>query len=188
MNAPLKLVVSGPVGAGKTTFVQTLSQTHVISTEVEPSDNIGKASTTVAFDFGTMHLDDLELHLYGTPGQDRFDFMWDVLCEGAIGLVMLVNGQRPRDFPAARNILEFITQRHALPFILAVTRQDQTAAWQPSDVALYFQLPLQHVVGINATDPTNAARALIQLLASLPASQVRSSRASHASVASASSR
>ena len=89
---PMKLVISGPVGAGKTTFVQTLSETEVVATEAEASEDIGKKYTTVAFDFGTLNLDGQELLLYGTPGQDRFDFMWDVLCEGALGLTLLVAG------------------------------------------------------------------------------------------------
>lgn len=163
-HAPLKLVVSGPVGAGKTTFVQTLSQTPVVATEAEASEDIGKANTTVAFDFGTLHLGGQELHLYGTPGQDRFSFMWEVLCEGALGLVLLVAGDRPQDFLHARNILEFITSRVPVPFLVGVTRQDQPRVWQPADVALYFDLPEPQVVGLNATDSGDAQALLAHLL------------------------
>ncbi|WP_045235208.1 GTP-binding protein [Deinococcus pimensis] len=169
MTRPLKLVISGPVGAGKTTFVQTLSETEVIATEAVPSEDIGKPSTTVAFDYGTLRLEDQELHLYGTPGQDRFDFMWDVLAQDALGLVMLVGGHKPRDFPAARGILEYITARHQLPFVLAVTRQDQPGVWRPEDLALYVQLPPHQVIGIDATNRASAATALVRLLEHLPA-------------------
>lgn len=161
---PLKLVVSGPVGAGKTTFVQTLSQTPVVATEAEASEDIGKANTTVAFDFGTLTLGGQELHLYGTPGQDRFSFMWEVLCEGALGLVLLVAGDRPQDFLPARNIFEFITSRIAVPFVIGVTRQDQPRVWAPADVALYFGLPEQHVLGLNATSEDEARQVLAHLL------------------------
>ncbi|WP_026299153.1 GTP-binding protein [Deinococcus aquatilis] len=164
VHRPLKVVVAGPVGAGKTTFVQTISETAVIATDVEASEDIGKLNTTVAFDFGTLRLDGQELHLYGTPGQDRFSFMWEVLCEGALGLVLLVAGDRPQDFLHARNILDFITSRNPIPFLVGVTRQDQGRVWQPSDVALYFDLPERQVVGLNATDPAEGRGLLANLL------------------------
>ena len=164
LHAPLKLVVSGPVGAGKTTFVQTISETPVVATEAEASEDIGKQYTTVAFDFGTLRLGDQELHLYGTPGQDRFNFMWEVLCEGALGLVLLVAGDCPEDFAHARNMLDFITSRIAVPFLVGVTRKDQPRVWQPDDVALYFDLPERQVVALNATDPDDVRRVLVNLL------------------------
>lgn len=161
---PLKLVVSGPVGAGKTTFVQTISETPVVATEAEASEDIGKTHTTVAFDFGTLRLDGQDVHLYGTPGQDRFNFMWEVLCEGALGLLLLVAGNRPEDFAHARNMLDFITSRIPVPFLVGVTRQDQPLVWQPEDVALYFGLPERQVVGLNATDPDQVRLTLATLL------------------------
>ncbi len=164
LQAPLKLVISGPVGAGKTTFVQSLSETPVIATEAEASEDIGKQYTTVAFDFGTLELAGHTIHLYGTPGQDRFDFMWEVLCEGALGLALLVSGQAPQDFLHARNILEFITSRIPVPFIVGVTRQDCENVWSPADVAAYFDLPEEQVVGVNASDPDSARDLLGHLL------------------------
>ncbi|QLG13367.1 ATP/GTP-binding protein (plasmid) [Deinococcus sp. D7000] len=163
-DAPLKLVVSGPVGAGKTTFVQTISETPVVATEAEASEDIGKQYTTVAFDFGTLRLDGQDVHLYGTPGQDRFSFMWEVLCEGALGLVLLVAGDRPEDFAHARNMLDFITSRIPVPFLVGVTRQDQDSVWLPEDVALYFGLPETQVVGLNATNADDVRRTLATLL------------------------
>ncbi|MEM6431537.1 MAG: ATP/GTP-binding protein [Deinococcota bacterium] len=161
---PLKLVVSGPVGAGKTSFVQSLSETEVVETDEVATEDIGKDRTTVALDFGTLTLDGIPLYLFGTPGQDRFDFMWEILCEGALGMILLVAGDRPKDLPNARNILEFVTSRVPVPFIVGVTRQDLPKVWEPEDIADYFGLEPQQVVGLNATSPTGAVLALIALL------------------------
>ena len=80
--AVYKLVFAGPVGAGKTTAVQSLSDIEVVSTESVATDETRrlKRTTTVAMDYGVMRLDNGDqVHLYGTPGQKRFDFMWDIL-------------------------------------------------------------------------------------------------------------
>jgi signal recognition particle receptor subunit beta len=93
-----KLIVSGPVGAGKTTAIAAVSDIPPVVTDVRATDEIAqvKESTTVAMDYGVLNLDSGErVHLYGTPGQERFDFMWEILSEGAIGLVLLVTNTRP---------------------------------------------------------------------------------------------
>lgn len=164
MERTLKLVVSGPVGAGKTTFIQSLSEVPVVETDELATEAIGKERTTVAMDFGLLRLDGVPIYLFGTPGQERFDFMWDVLVEGALGLVLLVAGDRPGDFPKARYILEYLTSRHPVPFVVGVTRQDLPRVWTPEEVADYFSLPTAQVVGMNATSPTSATLALIRML------------------------
>ncbi len=161
---PLKLVVSGPVGAGKTTFIQSLSEIPVVETDELATEAIGKERTTVAMDFGLLRLDGVPIYLFGTPGQERFDFVWDVLMEGALGLVLLVAGDNPRDFPRARHILEYLTSRHPVPFVVGVTRQDLPRVWTPEEVADYFSLPEAQVVGMNATSPTSATLALVRML------------------------
>lgn len=92
-----KILFAGPVGAGKSTAVAALSDTQVVGTEQAASDmtRAKKAQTTVAMDYGIMKLsDDERVHLYGTPGQERFDFMWDILQKGALGLVILIDNSR----------------------------------------------------------------------------------------------
>jgi signal recognition particle receptor subunit beta len=89
-----KIIFSGPVGAGKTTAIGAISETPPVGTDVRCSDHYKevKDTTTVAMDYSYIHLDDGTcIHLYGTPGQSRFDFMWEILAQGGIGLVLLVN-------------------------------------------------------------------------------------------------
>jgi len=94
----IKLVFTGSVGAGKTTAITSISDTPPIVTEARPSDDVAsrKSSTTVAMDYGQLMLEDgSKLHLYGTPGQRRFDFMCHILTQGALGLIVLVNNSNP---------------------------------------------------------------------------------------------
>ena len=93
-----KLVFAGPVGAGKTTAIQSLSDIEVVRTEANASDDVKtlKKTTTVAMDYGLMKLaSGDQVRLYGTPGQKRFDFMWDILTENALGLVLMLRGNSP---------------------------------------------------------------------------------------------
>lgn len=91
----IKFVFTGCVGAGKTTAISIISEIPVISTEAKPSEASvikRKASTTVAMDYGEITLaDQTKIHLYGTPGQRRFDFMCHILTEGALGMVILID-------------------------------------------------------------------------------------------------
>jgi signal recognition particle receptor subunit beta len=89
-----KIIFSGSIGAGKSTAIKVLSDIDVVATEARASDHIKKMkeSTTVAMDYGRINLDaETTVHLYGTPGQERFSFMWDILAQGALGLVLLID-------------------------------------------------------------------------------------------------
>ncbi len=93
-----KIIFAGPVGAGKTTAIGAISDIPVVGTEGVATDDVAlrKTRTTVAMDYGVLHLaDGGKVHLYGAPGQDRFDFMWDILTVGGIGLVLMLDQARP---------------------------------------------------------------------------------------------
>ena len=92
-----KIIFTGPVGAGKTTAIQTMSDIPIVSTNEEASDMTKdrKPQTTVAMDYGRINIGKKEkIHLYGTPGQERFNFMWDILTTGALGLILLLDNSR----------------------------------------------------------------------------------------------
>ena len=107
----VKMVITGPFSAGKTEFIQSVSEIDVVSTERKISSDAErvKEDTTVAMDFGRITVDDdLVLYLFGTPGQRRFDFMWEILSEGMLGFIVLVDSVRPETFREAKHILEVI--------------------------------------------------------------------------------
>ena len=91
--AEYKLLITGPVGAGKTTAVAAISEVAPVVTDVQNNDaTVGKDRTTVGLDFGELTLENGDtLRIFGTPGQARFDFMWDILAKGAIGLIILTD-------------------------------------------------------------------------------------------------
>ncbi len=96
-----KIIFTGPVGAGKSTAIASLSDVPPVTTDEQASDMTKelKPTTTVAMDYGVMKLEGDEcIHLYGTPGQERFNFMWDILSEGGLGLVLLLDNTRTDPF------------------------------------------------------------------------------------------
>lgn len=104
-----KVLITGPTGVGKTTATRAVSDVPVLQTEARPTDGtrLVKSATTVAMDFGTLRLDaNHVVHLYGTPGQRRFDFMWDILAQGGAGVVMLADGSRPE--PPGEALREYL--------------------------------------------------------------------------------
>ena len=139
-----KLVIAGPVGAGKSTAIATLSHTPVISTEQRASDMTGKrkAATTVAMDFGVMNLSDSErIHLYGMPGQQRFDFMWQILEKGALGLIILIYNSRRaplNDLAFYLNAFKDLVARTQLA--VGLTFCDRVCNTSLDDYQNYFQM------------------------------------------------
>jgi signal recognition particle receptor subunit beta len=124
-----KIIVAGPVGAGKTTAINSLTSENTFMTDVSVSDEVTsqrKANTTVAMDFGVVRLNDNDVaHVYGTPGQQRFNFMWEILSEGADGLILLFDNSRNYPFRDLKYFVESFSDLIASKTLtIAVTRSD----------------------------------------------------------------
>lgn len=124
----VKLLVAGPFAAGKTTLISAISEIPVVATEAEVTDETRttKLNTTVTMDYGKLTVADDELRaellMFGTPGQERFSFMWDVLAEGMDGYILVADVSRPETFPEARRILDHFRAMSDVPFIVAANR------------------------------------------------------------------
>lgn len=127
----VKIIFTGTVGAGKTTAINAISQIDTVSTEAIASDEVAerKATTTVGMDYGEVEIDDgLVLRLYGTPGQDRFRHMWDILSKGAFGFIILIDNTRETPLDDLEVYLEaFKTQIEQSSAVIAITRTDLSA-------------------------------------------------------------
>lgn len=121
-----KIVVTGPFNSGKTQFIKTISEIEVVSTErkITTEDRGIKAETTVAMDYGRVKLDGESLYLYGTPGQTRFDFMWDILSREMNGFVVLVDSTDAPSFPDAAELIEQFTSYVDVPYLVVANKTD----------------------------------------------------------------
>jgi len=162
-----KIVVTGPFNSGKTTFISAISEIEVVSTEkLTRSSSGGKDLTTVAMDFGRITLPDgYVIHLYGTPGQDRFDFMWEILSEGMLGYVVLLDGTQPSSFEEGRRFIETFGSMSDAPFVVGLTRADSrhSAAAESVEVELDAQERFE-VVACDARSVKDVKDVLIRLL------------------------
>ena len=124
---PLKIVITGPFSAGKTTLIGTISEVAIVGTERDVTDEgrNQKAKTTVAMDFGRITFaEDLSLFLFGTPGQRRFEVMWEILSEGMIGFILLVNAADDRSLEEGSHILDQFKRYADVPYVVGVTHLD----------------------------------------------------------------
>jgi signal recognition particle receptor subunit beta len=167
----VKMVVTGPFSSGKTQFIQSVSEIDVVSTERKISSDAEKIkeSTTVAMDFGRITVDEtLVLYLFGTPGQKRFDFMWEILSEGMLGFVVMVDSTRPETFREAKSILETFRAYAPTPYVVAANKQDMLEAWELDDLRIALRLdPAVKLLPCTATDKEKVKEVLLELLYSI---------------------
>jgi hypothetical protein len=168
LNAGKKIVVTGPFAAGKTTLIRTISEITVLSTEKDITDSTRsrKNETTVAMDFGRITIDrDLVLYLFGTPGQERFDFMWEILGEGMLGYVLMLDSTRPDSVEEARTILEAFRRMARVPFVVALNRSNGIDPAEEARVREVLDIDADvPVVPCDATDRESVKAVLLALL------------------------
>jgi small GTP-binding protein len=167
----VKIVVTGPFSAGKTTLIRTISEITVLSTEKDITDSTRsrKAETTVAMDFGRITIDrDLVLYLFGTPGQDRFDFMWEILGEGMLGYILLVAASRQDSLDESVGILAAFRKMARVPFVVALNRSSGLDPQDEHKVRTVLELGDEvPVVPCDATDRESVKAVLLALLYSV---------------------
>jgi hypothetical protein len=168
----IKVLVAGGFVAGKTTLVRAVTEIKSLHTEeliseqasdIDPPDTAGtKTTTTVALDFGRITIDDdIVLYLFGTPGQERFWFMWDELAYGAVGVVILADTRRLADcFPA----VDYFELRH-IPFVVAVNCFDGSPRFHSEAVRVALDLdPEVPVISCDARESTSCGDVLAVLV------------------------
>ncbi len=167
----VKIVVTGPFAAGKTTLIRTISEITVLSTERDVTDSTRtrKTETTVAMDFGRITIDrDLVLYLFGTPGQERFDFMWEILGEGMIGYLLLIDATRDDAIEDAAGILGSFRAMARVPYVVALNRAAADDHALIEDVRTRLDIPPEvAIVTCDVTDKESVKNVVLALLYSV---------------------
>ncbi len=172
MGEVFKIIITGPFDAGKTAFIRTISEIEPVTTEktlAYDEGGVQKSSTTVAMDFGKLTIDPEEnivLHLYGTPGQKRFDFMWEILSKGIIGCIFMLDSSTPRSVKELIPIITYFKELSDVPCLIAANKQDLPCACSIGEIkkAMAPILPDIPILPLVALDKNSVKKVLLKLM------------------------
>jgi small GTP-binding protein len=166
MGHVYKVLVTGPFNAGKTEFTRTISDIPIVTTERRISNHFQsvKDETTVAMDYGQFKLDGDLFHLYGTPGQPRFEFMWDILSKEMDAFVVLVDSNDRQGLVQAKRLIRTFRRKTRVPYLVVANKQDMDNALPVEAVGKVLGLDEKTpVVPCIATDRASVRSALEEL-------------------------
>jgi signal recognition particle receptor subunit beta len=164
-----KVVVTGPFAAGKTTFIHTITEIAPIQTEAKTTtdgESEVKNSTTVAMDFGRIEIDDENiLHIFGTPGQFRFNYMWNILSNDAIGIIIIVDSGDLSAFDDAKDMLNFFRVKSDASIVVALNHFKEKSHTNESELRKTMNIPQKiPVIDCDATSKESVKDVLLALL------------------------
>lgn len=171
--ATVKVVVTGPFNVGKTEFVRTISDIPIVSTERRITDDLKstKEETTVAMDYGQVKVNGDLFHLYGTPGQSRFDFMWDILSTEMDAYIVMVDSCDRDTLLDAKPLLRTfrrLARKSKAPYLVAANKQDLEGAWSVERIrkalGLDDRIPVIPCIARKKTSVRNVLQELQALL------------------------
>ncbi len=166
MMRSYKVIVTGPFNAGKTAFVRTASDIEIVTTERRITDpqmmRDDKGETTVAMDYGHKRVGDTTIHLYGTPGQARFEFMWQILSREMDAFILLVDSSDKASLMDVQQIIRLFRKQAHVPYLLVANKQDQEKVMSVQEIRKQLALPDDvMIVPCVATDPASVQQVLI---------------------------
>ncbi len=164
-----KIIVSGPFAAGKTTFIRTITEIAPVTTEAKttaPDESTVKGTTTVAMDFGRITLDkENALHIFGTPGQLRFNYMWSILGKDALGVIVIIDAAAKNTFEDAKDIINSFRIKTDVPILIALNHFKEKEEISKEEIRKILNVPKWiPVVDCNAQSKESVKNTLLTLL------------------------
>jgi hypothetical protein len=162
-----KIIVTGPFNSGKTSFVSTISEIDVVKTErkITTEDRGVKAETTVAMDYGRVSIDGRVLHLNGTPGQARFDFMWEILATEMNGFIVLVDCTDSASFPDANELITLFSNFNKAPYLVVANKADLPGAMSLAQIRREMNVDeAVTVMPCDSTSKSSVRQVLLQMI------------------------